>query len=319
MSLLNFLFGKNKNKSQKKVSESFTSVNYDFSDTLIFHKIADEKFYNHPILFKSKHSFFKIFNDNDINKLKNKYSERTGLFVMPTSFKQNHHAYEVTGFDITQEKEIKVFWKGFIYKDSLEGFCEGYREDGSIFMRSNFVDNELHGLRQIFDVDGNIWENSHFINGIELGLKIRNSFYDEGFNREEMYDHNEATGIVRGLYNDGKIFFEEEYLNGEGAGLFKEWYQNGNLKFEHGYNNGILDGVYNDYYENGNPKEKGNFKQSMRLGNWKEYDNLGNLTMSEKWEPLIDQSLSKCLERKCFNEIGDEVDCPELTNIRKTS
>ena len=61
---------KRKPKTKKKVSKLNHSVKYDFSDTLIFYKLANEKFPNHPILIKSKQSFFKIFNNNDINKLK---------------------------------------------------------------------------------------------------------------------------------------------------------------------------------------------------------------------------------------------------------
>lgn len=312
MGLFNFLFGKTK----KKVSEFNHSVNYDFLDTLIFYKLADEKFPNHPILIKSNQSFFKIFDNNDTTKLKKKYSEREGELVMPSFLKQNYPSYEKNLIDPSQKKEIKTFWKGCVFKDNFEGICEVYRENGNLFMKYNAVDNEVYGLRQIFDINGNIWENSLIINGVEFGLKVLKSFNDEGFNREEMYDHNTATGTIRGLYNDGKIYFEEEYLKGKKVGVWKEWYQNGKIKWEREYNV-ILDGVYNEYSENGNPKEIGNFKQSMRSGDWKEYDTKGNLTMSEKWEPT-DKDVSKCLERKCFNEKGEEVDCPELTNIRKT-
>jgi hypothetical protein len=73
MGFLDFLFGKKKNNSDskethnKKVSEFNNSVNYEFTDTLLFFNFADEKFPNHPILSKSKQSFFKIFVNNDIS------------------------------------------------------------------------------------------------------------------------------------------------------------------------------------------------------------------------------------------------------------
>lgn len=312
MGLFNFLF----RKTKKKVSENIDSVNYDFSDTFIFYELANKKFPNHPILLKSKESFNKIFDNNDLTKLKKIYSDRKGKIVMPSFLKQNYPSMTSDLIDPTLKKEIKCFMKGYYFEGNFEGICEVFRENRNLFMRFNVVDNEVHGLRQIFDINGNIWENSLFINGVELGLKVKKSFNDEGFNREEMYDHNTATGTIRGLYENEKLYFEEEYLNGEKVGVWKEWYQNGNLKWEHEYKV-ILDGVYNEYYENGNPKELGNFKQSMRIGDWKEYDSNGNLKMSEKWEPT-DENVSKCLERKCFNEKGVEVDCPELTNIRKT-
>ena len=297
----------NLDKELSKKKETKKSIQYDFSDTLIFFNLAEEHFPNNKILLKSKRNFSKIYIKSDFKNLKKEFANREYEKLSGTQILN----------DPTQKNiEIKTFWKGSSYKGLPEGYFEVLREDGSLFMKVNELNNMTHGKRTIFDINGNIFEESLFVEGKWLGFKIQNNFEEEGFNRIEMYDDVESTGIIRGYYSDGEIYFEEEYLKGEKVGVWKEWYQNGNLKWERGYNV-ILDGVYNEYYENGNPKELGNFKQSMRIGDWKEYDSNGNLTMSEKWEPT-DKNVSKCLERKCFNEKGVEIDCPELTNIRKT-
>ena len=293
-------------EDKSEATEEVKSVNYDFSDTLIFFNLAEEHFPNNQVLSKSKRNFSKIYINSDFKNLKKEFANREGKKISTI----------INVYDPTQKIEIKTFWKGSSYKSKVEGYFEVYREDGSLFMKINEVNNMTHGKRTIFDVNGNVFEESMVIEGEEFGFKILNNFEEEGFNRIEMYDRDESTGIVRGYYSDGEIYFEEEYLKGGKKGVWKEWYQNGKIKWEREYN-GLLDGVYNEYYENGNPKEIGNFKKSMRSGDWKEYDTKGNLTMSEKWEPT-DKDVSKCLERKCFNEKGEEVDCPELTNIRKT-
>ena len=299
-----------------ETTEEVKSVNYDFSDTLIFFNLAEEHFPNNKILLKSKRNFSKIYKKSDFKNLKKEFTNREGEKISGT----------MNINDPTQKNiEIKTFWKGSSYKGNPEGYFEVLREDGSLFMTINELNNMTHGKRTIFDINGKIFEEKLFVEGKYLGFGIQNNFEEEGFNRIEMYDEAESTGIIRGYYSDGEIYFEEEYLNGEKVGVWKEWYQNGNLKWERGYNV-ILDGVYNEYYENGNPKELGNFKENMRTGDWKEYDSNGNLTMFEKWEPTdenvsrdsIDKRTSKCIERKCFNEKGVEVDCPELSNTRIT-
>ena len=321
MGFLDFLFGKKKNNSDskethnKKVSEFNNSVNYEFTDTLLFFNFADEKFPNHPILSKSKQSFFKIFVNNDISNLKKRYSKREGQIVMPSFFKQNFPTYERDLIDPTQKKKIKTFWKGWVYNDNFEGLCEVYRQDGNLFMRYNAVDNEVHGLRQIFDVNGNVWENSLFINGIEFGLKVLKSFDEDGFNREEMYDKNEATGTIRGYYSDGEIYFEEEYLKGEKIGIWKEWYQNGQVKWEKEYK-GLLNGIYKTYHDNGNLSEEAFMENGLRNGAAKKYLYEGELILSEKWE-IIDKDTSSCSDRECWNEEGETEECSSFQDLVK--
>ena len=229
------------------------SVVYDFTDTLLFLNVADKKFPNHPILSSSKERFLKIFVNNDVSNLKKKYSKREGVIVMPPFVKQNFPIVERNLFDFTQKREIKTFWKGCVFNDKFEGICDVYREDNSLLMRYNSVDGEEHGLRQVFDMNGDIWENSMFINGIEIGFKIRKSFDEEGFNREEIYNREEGSGIIRGMFKDGAIYFIEEYIQDKRHGTWKEYYENGQLKWEKIYKENKLI-TQNKFHKNGKRK-----------------------------------------------------------------
>jgi len=137
---------------------------------------------------------------------------------------------------------------------------------------AHFYNGKERIARERFDIEGNCKVSGKIPDG-------NVNQYDENGKLKKVWHYmkNKLQGLSVGYYENGAIKEEEDFQQGELQGITKLFYASGVLRSEESYRQGKLDGVTMDYYENGKIKRLDQYKND------------------------------ECLERKNYNEEGNEV------------
>jgi antitoxin component YwqK of YwqJK toxin-antitoxin module len=74
------------------------------------------------------------------------------------------------------------------------------------------------------------------------------------------------TGLVRGMYTNGKKEIEINYKEGKKEGVQTSWDEKGNKRLEVNYKNGKSEGLLTTWYENGQKKGEVNYENGKLQG-----------------------------------------------------
>ena len=131
---------------------------------------------------------------------------------------------------------------------------------------------------------------------------------------------------------DGKVLWLRNYKDGELDGIHRAWRKNGQLRIERNFKVGKLYGLWRGWYDNGQLRIERNWKDDKQDGlerwwtsngaliyerNWKDGELDG---LSLEWEYLDNNGKFRIernykegirISKKCFDENGKEIECPQ--------
>ena len=117
------------------------------------------------------------------------------------------------------------------YKNGkLDGCCEEYASNGSLWIRNNFMKGELHGTCLQFNQNQDyktLWSITNYKNG-------------------------ELHGVFEGFFDDNVLSERIVFKNGKSHGLYQLFYENGQLEEEGNDKNGKPHGIRRYFDEEGN-------------------------------------------------------------------
>ena len=114
------------------------------------------------------------------------------------------------------------------------------------------------------------------------------------------------SGEVVRYYGNGQKELEGSYKNGKPIGKWIRWHDNGQKEEERTYKDGKQDGLHTYWHENGQKKLKGTYKDGKQDGlqTWW-YEN------GQK-ESEITYKDGEVISGKCWDEVGNEIDCDDF-------
>jgi antitoxin component YwqK of YwqJK toxin-antitoxin module len=164
-------------------------------------------------------------------------------------------------------------------KDSLDGPCETYYDNGQFKKRYEWknnviwfhgpfltyhangqlheiaenINNKFNGPYLTYHANGMIKETMVYIDGAINGPEFE--YYANGQLKEDtIYCNGEINGHYLAYYANGRLEKKCNYVNGDMHGKFYGYYDSGQLEHEIIVNNGLL-GECISYYKNGKTKE----------------------------------------------------------------
>jgi hypothetical protein len=112
------------------------------------------------------------------------------------------------------------------------------------------------------------------------------------------------TGLVKALFDNGKVRAEIKYKDGKKHGVAKEYFKEGGLFQEISYENGVKNGTAKRYHKNGKPYQSTDYKMGKMHGKQIKYRENGQLASEANYmqdEPcsgLVEYTLEGSKKKK---------------------
>ncbi len=144
-------------------------------------------------------------------------------------------------------------------------------------------------------------------------------FYENG---QKKLDGNYRKGLMNGkwtyYHENGQIHGQGRFIDGDGnnpsessgipfngrTGRWTFWYDNGQKSTEDNYKDGKGNGKYTTWYKNGQKWTEGTYKDGELDGKWTVWNENGQKKVEQTYKD------GKLISSKCWDEDGNEMDCP---------
>ena len=209
-----------------------------------------------------------------------------GQVVLKENLTKKSHQY----YDFAK---TQILSSGAYYKDPLgatvleHGKWEYFYRFGKIEEVRNYYKGKLHGAVSLKHANGKDKQEGYF------KLDKQDSVYREwnelgNLEKEGYYKNNQAVGIWKYFYIDGRAKLEEEIIDSTkyvrsfwledslhtqtivaGTGEMPTYYNNNRLKERYIYENGILNGPFLEKRISGDSLISGTYLQGKKTGEWR--------------------------------------------------
>ncbi len=153
------------------------------------------------------------------------------------------------------------------------GESRSFHENGKLKVLTPYFADREHGRKEFFDPEGRL----ELVRFYEHGRLMGYSYLDENSTELPMIPLENETGVIRSLYDNGKVSREMEYVRGEVTGTYRSYYYSGQLMYETFYKAGEYHGKSKEYYANGNLKSEKTYHFGELHGPSREYFENGQL------------------------------------------